>query len=140
MRVGAHGGRVVGAPLCNIRRGDIDVSTVEDDKAHLGDYVAVLEAIEKIPTAVLAKVVSLWAPHGANASTSSLTPLELADAKSAAHVRPLVATARGAVLYSSGASSHKQLEVAGSVVLPLTLHAETNAVDGVIKPAADLPS
>ena len=41
-------------------------------------------------------------------------------------------------MYSIGASSHKQLKVAGSVVLPLTLHAEN--FDGVIKLAADIPA
>ena len=55
-------------------------------------------------------------------------------------MRPLTAAARGNFPYSIGASSHKQLKVAGSAVLPLTLRAETDAIDGVIKLAADIPA
>jgi hypothetical protein len=116
----------------------VDAISADGEKIRASDYVAVLLVIEKIPTVVLGELVKLWAPHGANASTSGLTLAELADSKSSACVRPLTAAARDGILFSTGASSHKELRVVGSALLPLTLRAEVDTADGGIKLVASV--
>jgi len=88
--------------------------------------------------AVVVEIAALSGPNGANAFESGLTAKALSDPRYMAKVRPLEETARVGSLYFTGASSCDELEVSGSMLMPLTLHAETDSFDGSIKLAANI--
>jgi len=62
----------------------------------------------------------------------------VSDPRSRARVRLLEEGARVGTLYFTGASSHDEIEVSGSVLMPLTLHAKTDNFDGSIKLSANI--
>ena len=82
--------------------------------------------------------MSRVAPNGSDASGVGLTPVELADARTVARVRPLRSTADDARLCFTGESSLATLKVGGPALLSLTLQAEVSTDGCNVTLAADI--
>jgi len=142
-RTGAGGGRVANLPASGVVQVLPSTPTgdpMADDNITVGDYaLALIQVLEK-PTAAVVEVATLRGPNGANAFESGLAASELSDPRTAANVRPLMATVKAGVLYFTGSlSCDKELKVAGSVMMPLTPRTEIDDPEvGIIKLAADI--
>jgi hypothetical protein len=140
-RTGVGGGRVANLPANGFIQPSssvaVDVSSNEE-KIAVDDFALALLKVGDNSVAVVVEIAALSGPNGANAFESGLTAKALSDPRSMARVRPLEETARVGTLYFTGASSHDEIEVSGSVLMPLTLHAETDNFDGSIKLAANI--
>jgi hypothetical protein len=104
-RTGAGGGRVANLPASGVVQVLPSTPTgdpMADDNITVGDYaLALIKVLEK-PTAAVVEVATLRGPNGANTFESGLTASELSDPRTAANVRPLMATVKAGILYFTG--------------------------------------